>query len=108
VLGAIFAFAGVVSSGHAEETASYGTRVKYRANQKIDFPDFTVQYLGERRKTLPVYPRGFLYYDFKIAGEKLRKWFPGLPAQGSLIPRTSNSTANVIISSYAVRRSSEN
>jgi hypothetical protein len=105
VSGAIFAFAGVVSCGHAEENASYGTRVKFRANQKIDFPDFRVEYLGERRKILPVYPRGFLYYDFKI---KLRKWFPGLPAQASLIPRTSNSTANLIISSYAGRRSSEN
>jgi hypothetical protein len=70
VSGAILAFAVVVSCGHAEENASYGTRVKFRANQKIDFPDFTVEYLGERRKTLPVYPRGFLYYDFKITRGK--------------------------------------
>jgi hypothetical protein len=80
VLGAIFAFAVVVSSGHAEETASYGTRVKYRASQKIDFPDFTVEYLGERRKTLPVYPKGFLYYDFKITrgnAEKVVSWTTG-------------------------------
>jgi hypothetical protein len=46
VSGAILAFAVVVSCGHAEENASYGTHVKYRASQKIDFPDFTVEYLG--------------------------------------------------------------
>jgi hypothetical protein len=80
VSGAIFAFAGVVSCGHAEQNASYGTRVKYRASQKIDFPDFRVEYLGERRKTLPVYPRGFLYYDFKITRgktEKVVSWTTG-------------------------------
>jgi hypothetical protein len=80
VSGAILAFAVVVSCGHAEENASYGTRVKFRANQKIDFPDFTVEYLGERRKTLPVYPRGFLYYDFKITRgktEKVVSWTTG-------------------------------
>ena len=70
---AILAFVGVASCGHAEQNASYGIRVKYRASQKIDFPDFTVEYMGERRKTLPVYPRGFLYYDFKIARGKIEK-----------------------------------
>jgi hypothetical protein len=59
----LLGFSGLVSCGQAEQTASYGTRVKYRARQKIEFPDFAVEYLGERRKSLPVYPRGFLYYD---------------------------------------------
>ena len=80
VSGAIFAFAGVVICGHAEQNASYGTRVKYRASQKIEFPNFTVEYLGERRKTMPVYPRGFLYYDFKITrgkAEKVVSWTTG-------------------------------
>jgi hypothetical protein len=80
VSGAILAFTVVVSCGHTEENASYGTRVKFRANQKIDFPDFTVEYLGERRKALPVYPRGFLYYDFKITrgmAEKVVSWTTG-------------------------------
>ena len=54
--------------------------MKYRAGQKIEFPDFTVEYLGERRKSLPVYPRGFLYYDFKISrgkAEKVVSWTTG-------------------------------
>ena len=73
-------FWGPVSCGHAEQNGSYGTRVKYRAGQKIEFPDFTVEYVGERRKSLPVYPRGFLYYDFKVSrgkSEKVISWTTG-------------------------------
>jgi hypothetical protein len=86
LLGAIFAFIGVLSCGHAEQNASYGTRVKYRASQKIEFPDFTVQYLGERRKSLPVYPRGFLYYDFKITREKAEKVISWTTGTGIIDP----------------------
>jgi hypothetical protein len=73
-------FLGPVSCGHAEQNASYGTRVKYRAGQKIEFPDFTVEYVGERRQSIPVYPRGFLYYDFKVSrgkSEKVISWTTG-------------------------------
>lgn len=78
----LLAFFGPVSCGYAasEQNASYGSRVKYRAGQKIEFPDFTVEYLGERRKSLPVYPRGFLYYDFKVTkgkSEKVILWTTG-------------------------------
>jgi hypothetical protein len=71
----VLAFAGPVSCGHAasKQNASYGTRAKYRAGEKIGFPDFTVEYVGERRKTVPVYPRGFLYYDFKVSKGKTEK-----------------------------------
>ena len=82
MVGCVLAFAGPVSCGHAasEQKASYGTRVQYRPGQKIEFPDFTVEYLGERRKSLPVYPRGFLYYDFKVSkgkAEKMVSWTTG-------------------------------
>ena len=82
LIGVVLAFAGSVSCGHAasEQKASYGTRVKYRPGEKIDFPDFTVEYVGERRKTVPVYPRGFLYYDFKVSKgktEKVISWTTG-------------------------------
>ena len=82
LLGVLLAFAGPVSCGHAasEQKVSYGTRVKYRTGQKIEFPDFTVEYVGERRKTVPVYPRGFLYYDFKVSrgkAEKVISWTTG-------------------------------
>ncbi len=78
----LLVFFGLVSCGHAasEQKASYGTRVKYRAGQKIEFPDFTVEYVGERRESVPVYPRGFLYYDFKVnkgKAEKVVSWTTG-------------------------------
>jgi signal peptidase I len=82
LLGGVLALAAQVSCGRAasEQTASYGTRVKYRPGEKIEFPDFTVEYVGERRKTVPVYPRGFLYYDFKVSKgktEKVVSWTTG-------------------------------
>jgi len=82
LVGCVLAFAGPVSCGHAawEQKASYGTRVKYQAGQKIEFPDFTVEYVGERRTSLPAYPRGFLYYDFKVRTanvEKVVSWSSG-------------------------------
>jgi hypothetical protein len=82
LLSGVLAFAGPVSCGHAasEQKASYGTRVQYRPGEKIDFPDFTVEFVGERRKTVPVYPRGFLYYDFKVSkgkAEKVISWTTG-------------------------------
>ena len=74
--------AGPVSCGYAasEEKAAYGTRMKYSSGQKIDFPDFTLEYVGEHRKTVPVYPRPFIYYDFKVSrgkAEKLVSWTTG-------------------------------
>jgi hypothetical protein len=81
VFSGLLTFFGAASCGYAsEQKAAYGMRVKYKAGQKIDFPDFTVEYLGERRKTLPVYPRGFLYYDFKITrgkADKVVSWTTG-------------------------------
>jgi hypothetical protein len=82
LVGCVLAFAGPVSCGHAawEQKASYGTRVKYQAGQEIEFPDFTVEYIGERRKTVPVYPRPFIYYDFKVRkgkAEKMVSWTSG-------------------------------
>jgi signal peptidase I len=82
LVGGLLAFAGPVSWGHAasKQKASYGTRVKYRPGEKIEFPHFTVEYVGERRQTVPVYPRGFLYYDFKVSkgkAEKMVSWTTG-------------------------------
>jgi hypothetical protein len=82
LIGCSLTFTGAVSCGHAasEQKASYGTRVKYRLDQKIEFPDFTIQYVGERRKDTPAYPRGFLYYDFKVRTpriEKIVSWSSG-------------------------------
>ena len=82
VLGSLLALTGSINCGHAasEQKASYGTRVEYRAGQKIEFPDFTVEYIGERRQSAAACPRGFLYYDFKVRAaniEKVVSWSSG-------------------------------
>jgi hypothetical protein len=88
VLGGLLAFAGLVSCGHAapEQKASYGALVKYRTGEKIEFPDFAAEYLGERRQTMPVYPRGFLYYDFKISRGKTEKVVSWTAGTGDIAP----------------------
>ena len=82
VLGSLLAFASLLSYGHAasEQKASYGTRVKYWAGEKIEFRDFMIEYVGERRQSVSAYPRGFLYYDFKVRTaniEKVVSWSSG-------------------------------
>ena len=82
LVGCVLAFARPVSCGHAasEQKASYRTRVQYRSGQKIEFPNFTIEYVGERRQSTPGYPRGFLYYDFKVSkgkAEKMVSWTTG-------------------------------
>lgn len=86
LLSGLLAFLGPVGCGHAEQNASYGTRVKYKAGQKIEFPDFAAEYLGERRQTMPVYPRGFLYYDFKISRGKTEKVVSWTAGTGDIAP----------------------
>jgi hypothetical protein len=82
LFGCVLALTGPVTCGHAapEQKASYGTCVKYRAGKTIEFPDFMIEYIGERQKAVAVYPRGFLYYDFKVSKgntEKMISWTAG-------------------------------
>jgi len=109
LLSGLLAFAGPVSCGHAasQQKASYGTRVKYRSGEKIEFPDFTVEYVGERRKTVAVYPRGFLYYDFKVSKGKTENMVSWTTGTGVIDPTDFEIDRNIISSSYAVRISSE-
>jgi hypothetical protein len=88
LLGGLLAFAGPVSCGHAasEPKAPYGARVKYRTGEKIEFPDFTIEYVGERRQSVSVYPRGFLYSDFKITRERAEKVISWTTGTGIIDP----------------------
>jgi hypothetical protein len=88
LLGGLLAFAGLVSCGNAasEQKVLYGARVKYRTGEKIEFPDFTIEYVGERRKSVSVYPRGFLYYDFKISRGKTEKVVSWTAGTGDIAP----------------------
>ncbi len=54
-----------LSSCHAANpTGDYGRKANFAKGQKIAFPDFVLEYLGQHRQASPQYPRGFLFYDF--------------------------------------------
>jgi hypothetical protein len=42
--------------------------------------------VGERRESLPIYPRAFLYYDFKITKEKTEKAVSWTAGTGDIAP----------------------
>ena len=84
----LLAVAGPVSCGYAAsgEKASYGMRVKYGTGNKIEFPEFTIEYVGERRQSSLAYPRGFLYYDFKVISGKSEKTVSWTAGTGDIGP----------------------
>jgi hypothetical protein len=82
----LFACAAASDSYATSEKASYGTRVKYRVGQKIQFPDFTIEFVGERRQSSPTYPRGFLCYDFKVSSGKTEKTVSWSAGTGDIGP----------------------
>ena len=60
----------------------YETKVKYAEKEIIEFPDFSVKYLGIREVTYPDYPkRVFKEHVFEVLYDKESKkiyWGPGL------------------------------
>jgi hypothetical protein len=84
----LLALAGSVSCGYGTPGAkeSYGMRVKYQVGKRIEFPDFTIEYIGERRQGSPKYPRGFLYYDFKVSSGKVEKTISWTTGTGDIGP----------------------
>jgi hypothetical protein len=62
------------------ETAAYGSKVPFRADQALHFPDFEVTYMGKRHVTPPQYPRGWWVHDFKVrsnGNEQTVSWSVG-------------------------------
>ncbi len=60
--------------------ASYGSKVFFRKDQAIPFPDFVLTYTGERNVSSQRFPRGFQYFDFvaKTASEEVKvSWTSG-------------------------------
>lgn len=51
----------------SQSPPAYGAKVRYAQGQALAFPDLTLEFMGEREvDTSPQYPRGFIYYDFKV------------------------------------------
>lgn len=60
--------------------ADYGTKVAFKKETPVTFPDFVLTYLGERRVASDRFPRGFLFHDFRVAsphGTQTVSWSSG-------------------------------
>ena len=51
--------------------ADYGQEIPFAVGRKVQYPDFALEYVGQHRVTSDVYPRGFLYYDFRVSRDGL-------------------------------------
>jgi hypothetical protein len=60
----VLAFGSMVWAG--PQVVAYATKVAFRQAVPIQFEDFQLMYLGQHREVSNVYPRGFLYYDFRV------------------------------------------
>jgi hypothetical protein len=59
---------------------AYGTKVSFTKARPLQFPDFILEYAGERRQSSERFPRGFVYYDFiaSTASERITvSWSAG-------------------------------
>jgi len=59
---------------------AYGTKVSFTKARPLRFPDFTLEYSGERRLPSERFPRGFANYDFiaSTASERITvSWSAG-------------------------------
>lgn len=61
----------LLADAHASRVMDgrYGEKVKFTKGTKIVFPDFVLEYLGQRRESSQKYPRGFLFCDFAATVE---------------------------------------
>jgi len=64
----------------SSDPVAYGSKVRFRVDRTLRFPDFEMTYIGKRYVTPPQYPRGWWIYDFKvreIRGEQTVSWSTG-------------------------------
>ena len=100
----ILFLAGCSATNINPNAVKYGTPLKYEKEQIIEFADFSIKFIGERRTTSDAYPRGFLFYDFEIfKGDKKQtvSWTSGT---GEIAPEyfSFNNKEYVLEMEYAM------
>ena len=58
---------GPIALAAESRSKAYGTRVSFQKARPLRFPDFVLEYVGDRRVTSKQYPRGFRYRDFAVS-----------------------------------------
>ncbi len=69
------------------QAADFGTKVAYQKDTPVQFGAFGLTFLGERRVASEKFPRGFLYYDFRVTsphGTQTISWSLGTGDIGPL------------------------
>ena len=51
--------------------ADYGAEIPFAPGRAVQYPDFALEYVGQHRVIPEQYPRGFLYYDFRVNRDDL-------------------------------------
>jgi len=60
--------------------ADFGAKIAYRQNTPVQFDNFTLTWVAERRVVTKQYPRGMVVYDFRVKsaqGEQTISWSAG-------------------------------
>ncbi|HEY2573991.1 MAG TPA: hypothetical protein VGH65_07975, partial [Verrucomicrobiaceae bacterium] len=64
------AIAATACGASGPEAGTYGSKIRFKKEVSIQFPDFEVTYLGKRHVDSPVFKPGFNYEDFRISRGK--------------------------------------
>jgi hypothetical protein len=79
--------------GAMAQAADLGTKVFYKKDTPVQFGAFSLTFVGERRVALEKYPRGFLYYDFRVTsphGTQTISWSSGTGEIAPLLFKVGN------------------
>lgn len=82
LLGLFSSFCGKNSEGKA----NLGAKVAFSQDTPIQFEDFALTYIGERRVSSDIFPRGFLSHDFKAKTDKEEKTVSWTSGTGDIAP----------------------
>ena len=69
-----------------EQASSYGEKVGFTKGAPLAFPDFSLEYVGQHRTSSEKYPRGFLFYDFKLRSKGAEKSISWSNGTGEIAP----------------------
>ena len=65
---------------------NYGEKNVFKKGKSLDFPDFRLIYLGQRRVKSELFPRGFLYYDFLVEKGNISETISWSSGTGDIAP----------------------
>ena len=65
---------------------NYGEKNVFKKGKSLDFPDFRLTYLGQRRVKSELFLRGFVYYDFRVTSGNISETISWSSGTGDIAP----------------------